>query len=227
LSTGPKQSLYAEFAVIAKALAHPYRLELLEHAAQGALPVETLAERVGLSVANASQHLRQLREAGLVTAQRDGKFVRYVIADDAVLDLVSSVHHLAARRRADVSKIVSGYFDARDAMEPISRAELVKRARDGTVTVLDVRSHDEFALGHVSGALCVPLDELETRLNELNPAQQIVAYCRGPWCVLSFEAVARLRTLGFDARRLEDGYPEWRAAGMPVAHSSASDSTTR
>jgi len=217
LSTGPKQALYAEFAVIAKALAHPHRLALLEHAAQGATSVETLAERVGLSVANASQHLRQLREAGLVTAKRDGKFVRYALADDAVLDLIASVHRIAARRRAEVSRIVAGYFDARDAMEPISRGELLKRVRDGTVTVIDVRSEDEFAQGHVPGALWVPLDDLESRLAELDPAQPTVAYCRGPWCVLSFEAVARLRALGYDARRLEDGYPEWRAAGMAVA----------
>lgn len=217
MSTGPKQALYAEFALTAKALAHPHRLELLEYAAQGPMSVETLAERVGLSVANASQHLRQLREAGLVTAKREGKFVRYVLADDAVLDLISSVHVVAARRRAEVSRIVSGYFDARDAMEPISRAELMERARDGTVTVIDVRPREEYALGHVPGALCVPLDELDTRLSELDPAQRIVAYCRGPWCVLSFEAVAQLRALGFDARRLEAGYPEWRAAGMRVA----------
>jgi len=217
LSTGPKQALYTEFAVIAKALAHPHRLALLEHAAQGATSVETLAERVGLSVANASQHLRQLREAGLVTAERDGKFVRYALADDAVLDLIASVHRIAARRRAEVSRIVAGYFDARDAMEPISRGELLKRVRDGTVTVIDVRSEEEFAQGHVPGALWVALDDLESRLAELDPAQPTVAYCRGPWCVLSFEAVARLRALGYDARRLEDGYPEWRAAGMAVA----------
>jgi len=179
--------------------------------------VETLAERVGLSVANASQHLRQLREAGLVTAERDGKFVRYALADDAVLDLISSVHRVAARRRAEVSRIVSGYFDARDSMEPVSRAELVARAQSGAVTVLDVRPREEYALGHVPGARCVPLDELEARLAELDPAQPIIAYCRGPWCLLSFEAVARLRDLGYDARRLEDGYPEWRAAGMAVA----------
>ncbi|MCP5201657.1 MAG: metalloregulator ArsR/SmtB family transcription factor [Gammaproteobacteria bacterium] len=209
--------MYAEFAVIAKALAHPYRLELLEHTAQGAMSVETLAERVGLSVANASQHLRQLREAGLVTAERDGKFVRYGLADDAVLKLIASVHRVAECRRAEVSKIVSDYFDIRDAMEPISRAELMDRAQNGAVTVLDVRRREEYALGHVPGAVCVPLEELESRLAELDSAQQIVAYCRGPWCVLSFEAVARLRALGFDARRLEDGYPEWRAAGMPVA----------
>jgi len=217
LSTGPKQALYAEFAVIAKALAHPHRLELLEHAAQGAMSVEALADRVGLSVANASQHLRQLREAGLVTAQRDGKFVRYALADDVVLDLIASVHRVAERRRAEVSRIVSGYFDARDSMEPVSRAELVARAQSGAVTVLDVRPRDDYERGHVPGALCVPLDELEARLAELDSARPIVAYCRGPWCVLSFEAVARLRALGYDARRLEDGYPEWRASGMAVA----------
>lgn len=175
-----QQALHAEFAVIAKALAHPHRLELLEHAAQGATSVETLADRVSLSVANASQHLRHLREAGLMTAEREGKFVRYTLADDAVLDLIASVHRVAARRRAEVARIVAGYFDARDAMEPISRAELVKRARDGTVTVIDVRSEDEFALGHVPGALWVPLEALESRLAELDPAKPVVAYCRGP-----------------------------------------------
>jgi len=216
LSTGPKQALYAEFALVTKALAHPHRLELLEYAAQGAMSVEMLAGRAGLSIANASQHLRQLRDAGLVTAERNGKFVRYAVADDTVLDLISAVHRVGERRRAEVARIVFEYFDARDRMEPISRTELMERVRAGTVTVIDVRPRDEYALGHVPGALCIPLNELETRLAALDPAQQIVAYCRGPWCVLSFEAVARLRTLGFDARRLEAGYPEWRAAGMPV-----------
>ncbi len=213
----PKQSLNNEFALIAKALAHPHRLNLIEHAAQGAMPVEMLAERTGLSVANASQHLRQLREAGLVTAEREGKFVRYGLADDAVLDLLASLQRVAESRRAAVGSIVSGYIDARDTMEPISRAELMARVREGTVTVLDVRPCEEYALGHVPGALCVPLDQLDARLAELDPTQSIVAYCRGPWCVLSFEAVAKLRAHGFDARRLEAGYPEWRAGGLPVA----------
>ena len=213
----PKQSLNNEFALIAKALAHPHRLNLIEHAAQGAMPVEMLAERTGLSVANASQLLRQLREAGLVTAEREGKFVRYGLADDAVLDLLASLQRVAESRRAAVGSIVSGYIDARDTMEPISRAELMARVREGTVTVLDVRPCEEYALGHVPGALCVPLDQLDARLAELDPTQSIVAYCRGPWCVLSFEAVAKLRAHGFDARRLEAGYPEWRAAGLPVA----------
>lgn len=215
MSTGPKQALYAEFALVAKACAHAHRLELLEHVAQGPLSVEMLAERVGLSVANASQHLRQLRDAGLVVATRDGKFVRYGLADDAVLDLLAVIGRVAERRRAEVTRIVSGYFDQRDAMEAITREELEARARAGLVTVIDVRPREEYALGHVRGALCVPFEELEVRLAEFDPAQEIVAYCRGPWCVLSFEAVARLRERGFTARRLEAGYPEWRAAGLP------------
>ena len=215
MSTGPKQALYAEFALIAKACAHPHRLELLEHVAQGPMAVEMLAERVGLSVANASQHLRQLREAGLVIATRDGKFVRYGLADDAVLGLLAEVSRVAERRRAEVTRVVSGYFDQLDAMEPITRDELEARVRAGLVTVIDVRPREEYALGHVAGALCVPLAELEARLAELDPAQEIVAYCRGTWCVLSFEAVARLRERGFNAWRLEAGYPEWRAAGRP------------
>jgi rhodanese-related sulfurtransferase/biotin operon repressor len=188
---------------------------LLEYAAQGPMSVEMLAERVGLSVANASQHLRQLRDAGLVVAARDGKFVRYALADEAVLELLTALGRVAERRRAEVAQIVSGYFDQRDAMEPISRDELAARVRAGVVTVIDVRPREEYALGHVAGALCVPFEELEVRLAEFDPAQEIVAYCRGPWCVLSFEAVAQLRERGFTAWRLEAGYPEWRAAGWP------------
>lgn len=217
MSTGPKQALYAEFALIAKACAHAHRLELLEHVAQGPMAVETLAERVGLSLANASQHLRQLRDAGLVVAARDGKFVRYSLADDAVLDLLAAVADVAGRRRAEVSRIVADYFDQRDALEPVARDELEARICAGLVTVIDVRPHAEYAAGHVAGAVCVPLEELEARLAEFDPGQEIVAYCRGPWCVLSFEAVARLRARGFSARRLEAGYPEWRADGRPCA----------
>lgn len=217
MSIGPKQAVFAEFALLAKACAHAHRLELLEYVAQGPMAVETLAARVGLSVANASQHLRQLREAGLVTASRDGKFVRYALADDAVLDLLAAVARVAGRQRAEVARIVSGYFEQRDAMEPIARDELEARARSGLVTVIDVRPREEYALGHVRGALCIPFEELEARLAELDPKHEIVAYCRGPWCVLSFEAVARLREVGFTARRLEGGYPEWRAAGGPCA----------
>ena len=141
--------------------------------------------------------------------------MRYGLADEAVLDLLAEVSRVAERRRAEVTRVVSGYFDQLDAMEPISRDELEARVRAGLVTVIDVRPREEYALGHVAGALCVPLAELDARLAELDPAQEIVAYCRGTWCVLSFEAVARLRERGFNAWRLEAGYPEWRAAGRP------------
>jgi ArsR family transcriptional regulator len=216
MSIGPKQALYAEFASVARALGLQHRLEILEHLAQGERGVEALAERVGLTVANASQHLQQLRRAGLVASRRDGKFVLYRLADEAVLGLMAALSGLAERNLAEVDRIRRTYFDARDSMEPVSRAELLQRTRDGLVTVLDVRPPDEFAVGHLPGAVNIPLSELEARLAELDPDHEIVAYCRGPWCVLSFEAVAALRARGFRVRRLEDGLPEWRVAGLPV-----------
>lgn len=216
MSTGPKQALFAEFAAVARALGHAHRLELLEQLGQGERSVETLSDRVGLSIANASQHLQHLRRAGLVAARRDGKFVFYRLADDAVLALLASLSQVAERNVAEVDRILRGYFADRDSMEPVSREELLARSRAGLVTVLDVRPADEFALGHVPGAVNIPLAELKGRLADLDPALEIVAYCRGAYCVLSFEAVAALRARGFKARRLVDGLPEWRAAGLPV-----------
>jgi ArsR family transcriptional regulator len=158
-----------------------------------------------------------MRRAGLVGARRDGKFVYYRLADDGVLDLLAALRRTAERNVAEVERIVRSYFDDRDGLEPISRDELAERLRAGTVTVLDVRPEDEFALGHLPGALNVPLRALEARLSQLNPSQEIVAYCRGAFCVLSYEAVAVLRARGFKARRLEDGFPEWRSAKLPIA----------
>ena len=212
----PKQALFAEFAAVAKTLGHAHRLELLEQVAQGERSVEILAQRTGLSVANASQHLQHLRRAGLVAAKRDGKFVYYRLADDAVLDLVAALHRTAERNVAEVGRVLESYFHDRDSLEPVSREELLQRSRAGAVTVLDVRPEDEFALGHLPGAVNVPLRALEARLSEFDPGKEIVAYCRGPYCVLSFEAVAALRARGFKARRLVDGLPEWRAAGLPI-----------
>jgi len=212
----PKQALFAQFAIVAKAVAHPLRLELLEQLAQGERSVEVLADRTGMSVANASQHLQHMRRAGLVTARRERKFVFYRLADDTVVELFTVLRRIAERNLAEVDRVVRGYFLNRDSLEPVSRAELVDRAKADLVTVLDVRPPDEFALGHLPGAVNIPLRELETRLAELDTNQEIVAYCRGPYCVLSFEAVAALRGRGFNVRRLEDGYPEWRAAGLPV-----------
>ena len=215
-SGNPKRDLYAQFASVAKAIANEHRLELLELVAQGERSVEALAERSGLSIANASQHLQHLRRAGLVTARRQAKFVLYRLADDSVLTMVAAMHKVAERNVGEVERILRSYFHARDDLEPVSRAELTKRMKQGIVTVLDVRPEDEFALGHLPGARNVPPGQLKRQLSKLDRKTEIVAYCRGPYCLLSFEAVAQLRKLGFKARRLEDGLPEWKAAGLPV-----------
>lgn len=212
----PKLELFTHLATIAKSLAHPHRLELLEQMAQGERSVEVLAERTGMSIANTSQHLQQMRRAGIVAARREGKFVFYTLADEAMLDLLSALRRIAERNIAEVERLIRSYFNNRDSLQPVSREELLEKSRVGAVTVLDVRPPDEFALGHVPGAVNIPLRELEERLVELDPSQEIVAYCRGPYCVLSYEAVAALRARGFTVRRLEDGLPEWRAAGLPV-----------
>jgi ArsR family transcriptional regulator len=193
----------------------------LEQLAQGERSVEVLANRARLSIANASQHLQQMKRVGLLVNRREGKFVYYQLVDDTILDLLAALRRIAERNVAEVERIVRSYFNNRDSLEPISRAELLQRSRAGEVIVLDVRPEDEFALGHLPGAISVPLRNLEMRLAELDPAQEIIAYCRGPYCVLSYEAVAVLRARGFKARRLEDGLPEWRAAGLPVATGSA------
>jgi ArsR family transcriptional regulator len=220
-SESPKQALFTQFAAVAKAAAHPHRLGLLEQLAQGERSVEVLADRVRVSIANASQHLQHMRRAGLVTARREGKFVFYRLADEAVLDLLASIRRIAERSSAEVDRVVRSYFQNRDSLEPVSRLELMNRLKAGLVTVLDVRPADEFALGHLPGAINIPLGELKKRLAGLDPKQEIVAYCRGPYCVLSYEAVALLRARGFKVRRLEDGLPEWRAAGLPVdAHTA-------
>jgi rhodanese-related sulfurtransferase/biotin operon repressor len=215
-SETPKRRLFAQLAAVARAVGHEHRLELLEHLGQGERSVEVLAERLGLSVANASQHLQHLRRAGLAASRRDGKYVLYRVADEAVIDLLSGLRRVAERNVAEVERVLSGYFRDRDSLEPVSRSELLERMRDGLVTVLDVRPEDEFALGHLPGAVNIPLADLERRLAHLTSDTEIVAYCRGPYCVLSFEAVALLRRRGYRVRRLEDGFPEWKAAGLPV-----------
>jgi ArsR family transcriptional regulator len=218
---GPKQVLFGQFAGIAKCLSHPHRLELLEQLAQGERSVEILAQKVGLSTANASQHLRTMLRSGIVTSTRAGKFVVYSLADSAVLDVLSSLRKIAERTSAEVATVMRSYFDNLDTLEPVTRKELMRRWRGGGVMVLDVRPEDEFSLGHLPGAVNIPLRTLKTRLSRLKRSQEIIAYCRGPYCVLSYEAVAALRRLGFKARRLEDGLPEWRAAGLPVVTGGA------
>jgi ArsR family transcriptional regulator len=212
----PKQVLFAQFAMVAKALAHSHRLTLLEQLAQGERSVEQIAERVGLSIANASQHLQQMRRAGLLMARRQGKYVFYRLADDTVLELLGALRRIAEHNIAEVDRVVRNYFQNRDSLEAVSRLALLDRLKTGLVTVLDVRPEDEYALGHLPGAVNIPLAALERRLGELDPNQEIIAYCRGPYCILSYEAVAALRARGYKVRRLQDGYPEWRAAGLPV-----------
>jgi len=216
MSNNPKRAMYAAFAAVAKAIGHEHRLELLELVAQGERTVERLAECTGLSVANVSQHLQHLRRAGLVISRRQAKFVFYSLADEAILKLLANLRSVGERNMSEVDRILRTYFQERDALEPISRAELLKRIKNKSVVVLDVRPEDEFALGHISGARNVPLALLRREFSKLDAKKEIIAYCRGPYCVMSFEAVAELRRRGLTARRLEDGFPEWKAAGLPV-----------
>ena len=215
-SRSVKEILFEGFAAVAKAAAHPHRLALLEQLAQGERSVEALADIVGLSVANASQHLQLMRRAGLVSAQRRGQFVLYRVSDSSVLDLLATIGRVAERRVTEVENVVRTYYNERDSMEPVSRAVLKERLEAGLVTVLDVRPADEFAAGHVPGAVNIPLADIEAHVAGLDPNREIVAYCRGAYCVLAFEAVAALRARGFTAHRLEDGLPEWAASGLPV-----------
>ncbi|MCZ7643199.1 MAG: metalloregulator ArsR/SmtB family transcription factor [Pseudorhodoplanes sp.] len=212
----PKKRLYESFAAIARALGHAHRLELLEQLAQGERPVEALAQRTGLSVANASQHLQQLRRGGLVAARREGKNVVYRLADGPVIEALAALRGIAEHNVAEAREVMHSYFNNLDSMEPVTRAELMQRLRDGTATLLDVRPEDEYRLGHLPGAVNVSLSALRGRKFKLPKNREVVAYCRGPYCVLSFEAVRLLRERGYKARRLEDGFPEWKAAGFAV-----------
>lgn len=214
---GPKQAVFAALAAIAQALGHAHRLELLEHLGQGERSVEDLAARAGLSFANTSRHLQILRRARLVEPRREGKRMLYGLASgDEVVRLLHALGRVGERNVAEIERVMAVYFRARDELEPVAREDLLTRLRDGVVTVLDVRPADEFALGHLPGALNIPLSALERRLAELPRDKEIVAYCRGPYCVLSFEAVAALRARGFRVRRLIDGFPEWKASGLQV-----------
>jgi len=217
----PKHKLLEQFALVAKALGQANRLDLLELLAQGERSVDALAQATGLTLANTSQHLLHLRRAGLVTPEKRGLYVFYSLAGDDVIELQSALRHTAERHIAEVDRIVAGYFNECDSLEPVSRKELLERANGGLVTVLDVRPPEEFQAGHIPGAVNLPLGELENRLGELPEGSEIIAYCRGPYCVLAFEAVAELRKKGFDARRLEEGYPEWKASGLPVETAAA------
>lgn len=216
ITLSAKLDLLAAFAGIARGLGNAHRLDLLEHLAQGEKGVETLAAKSGLTVANASQHLQALRRVGLVVGERRGKQVIYRLSGDDVLDLVAALRSVGERHADSVKAVVRDYFHGRDALDAVAFPVLEQRLRDGLVTLLDVRPADEFADSHLPGALNIPLAELKARLHEIPAGAEVVAYCRGPWCVLAFEAVAFLRGQGRGAQRLDGGLPEWRRAGLQV-----------
>ncbi len=217
MSTGNfKHELFTQFAYVGKALSNGNRLEMLEFIAQGERSVEALATVSGLSVANTSQHLQQLRQAGLVVARKEGPRVYYRLSGDDVIVLQNALRATAERHRAQVRDLVQSILTVKDNLEPVARRELLDRVRQGLVTVIDVRPTEEYAAGHLPGAISIPLGELEKHVATLDPTQEIIAYCRGPHCVLAFEAVSALRKQGLRARRLQDGFPEWVAEGLPV-----------
>ena len=211
-----KTQLYQSLAKVAHALASGNRLQLLELMAQGERSVEALANLTGMTLANTSQHLQALRQAGLVSPRKEGQRVYYRLAGDDVVRLYDVLRTVAESRLAEVRQLVADFLGDKDALEPIAANELLKRAKRGLVTVLDVRPPEEFAAGHLPGAVNIPIDKLESGLAKLSKQREVVAYCRGPYCLMSFEAVLKLRKRGWKARRLEHGFPEWKAAGLPV-----------
>ena len=212
-----KDPLYAQFARVGHAVASAKRIELLDLLSQGEKTVEELAEESATPLKNTSAHLRVLRQSRLVETRRDGTYVYYRLAGDDVFHLVRDLQSLSRRRLAEVEEVATLYIDGRDELEPVSIKELRRRLREGDVTVIDVRPTEEYRAGHIPGALSIPVTQLKRRLAEIPKSRQVVAYCRGPYCVYSVEAVALLRKHGYRARRANEGLPDWRASGLPIA----------
>lgn len=215
-----QQELFDTLAQVGRALGSGHRLALLERLAQAEAPVETLASTTGLSVGNTSQHLQQLRRSGLVTANRSGKQMVYRLTDERIVTLLVLLRQVAETNLAEMERLVSRLFsddDAGGTLEPVSRKELLTGLESGRIVLLDVRPEEEYRAGHLPEAINLPLEQLETMVEELPRDREIVAYCRGPYCVLSHEVARRLRQLGYQVRCFEEGYPEWKAAGLPVS----------
>jgi rhodanese-related sulfurtransferase len=211
-----KDAIYEQLARLGKATSAPRRLELLDLLCQGPRTVEALAEQAALSVANASQHLQVLRAARLVDAEKKGLHVEYRLAYDEVCRFFVGLRRLAETRLAEVEQVTRAYLEARGALEPVAGDELLRRVRSGEVTVLDVRPAEEYRAGHLPGAISIPVGELEARLEEIPRKREVVAYCRGPYCVMAVEAVEILRKHGLRAHRMEQGVVDWRARGWRV-----------
>lgn len=211
-----KNSLYDQFARISKALASPRRLEIVDLLGQGERSVESLAEELGVSVANASQHLQTLKSAHLVEVRRQGLYGYYRLADEAVFGVWKAIRDLGEARLAEIDRLIDTFLHDREQLESVGLTELVERLNDRSVTILDVRPETEYESGHIPGAVSVPVDMLEAYLEQLPEGGEVIAYCRGPYCLFSDEAVSLLSRHGYRARRFRDGLPEWRAAGLPV-----------
>ena len=212
-----KDELFGQFARITKALASPKRLEIIDVLAQGERTVERLAHEINQSVANTSQHLQTLKSARLVEVRREGLYAHYRLTDEQVFEVWKAIRSLGERRLAEIDRVVDTYLNDRDSLEKISASELLARLERNEVTLLDVRPTEEYQAGHLPGALSVPINELPDRLAEIPQDRPVIAYCRGPFCILAVEAVETLRQRGFSAQRMESGVPEWRLAGYPIA----------
>lgn len=212
----PKKELFAQLAILGKSLSNANRLELIEFLAQGEMSVDALSKASGLSVANTSQHLQDLRRSGLVINRSEGKQAFYRLTDYKVVELVGLMRRIAEDNLAEIQVLINNYLLSKDTFEPLERDELLQRVHSGDVIIIDVRPDIEYQSGHLPSALNIPLARLEAELEKLPKDKEIIAYCRGPYCLLSFDAVEQLRNKGFKARRLQDGFPEWKLNGLPV-----------
>lgn len=212
-----KDALYTQFARIGHALSSPKRIELLDLLAQGQKSVESLADFAGTPIKNTSAHLRVLRQARLVETRKDGTHVFYRLADNHVEGFLRAFQALGEKRLAEVAHVTELFLHRQDELKPVTLAELRRRIRDGSATVIDVRPREEYEAGHIPGALSIPVAEVKRRMKELRKSREVIAYCRGPYCVYSLEAVTLLRKSGYTARRADQGLPDWRLAGLPVA----------
>jgi rhodanese-related sulfurtransferase/DNA-binding MarR family transcriptional regulator len=214
--TNFKKELFGQFALIAKSLSNGHRLELLEFLAQGERGVEDLAKVANLSVANTSQHLQSLRRCGLVETRSEGHYVFYRLSNYEIMNAIRAIQKVAESNLSAIDDLISVYLASKDDLEPMSRNELLTKAKKGLITVIDVRPEIEYAAGHIPEAVNIPLSKLEHKLSDIPQGKEVIAYCRGAYCILSFEAVEKLRSLGYKARRLEEGFPEWKLAALQV-----------